>query len=216
MPVEAPAPTIASDPVVLAREDDRASEVSHEEFHTPQEPALNTYSTAPAVNPQPLAPPHLEAPTYEPVNVQPEAALARPPRMPRIDELPMTVQNQLQAQLDQAHGVNAPVNLAGPMPAEQKRMTLLQRLASVGLGATRNPRDAHVASAPTEPLAPVAPRAPAQSSVHQEYAKRVNAGAASRTPQAQLDPMGRPASVARATSEEEQFEIPAFLRRQSS
>ena len=56
---------------------------------------------------------------------QPERAGNRaPPRMPRIDELPMPAQNEIRAQRGE-------VEEPGP---EKQRMTLLQRLAQVGLG----------------------------------------------------------------------------------
>ena len=50
--------------------------------------------------------------------------MPRTPRMPRIDELPLPAQNEIRAQrgeLDDDH-------------PEKRRMSLMQRLASVGLG----------------------------------------------------------------------------------
>src|SRR4029450_3145644 len=46
---------------------------------------------------------------------------ARAPRMPRIDELPLPAQNEIRAQ-------------RGELGDEKRRMTLMQRLASVGIG----------------------------------------------------------------------------------
>jgi cell division protein FtsZ len=135
-----------------------------------------------------------------------ERTLARPPRMPRVDELPMTVQNQLQAQLQQAEG-----GLNSPMPAEQKRMSLLQRLAAVGLGASRG-RDAQVSTSLVEPLPPLAPELPHQpmaAPAHQEYAKRTVSPQVNQAYQAHQVPLPR-------HTEEDQLEIPAFLRRQSN
>ena len=54
----------------------------------------------------------------------PERTLARAPRMPRIDELPLPAQNEIKAQRGE---------LAEDHP-EKRRMSLMQRLASVGLG----------------------------------------------------------------------------------
>ena len=78
----------------------------------------------------------------------PERAANRRPRMPRIDELPLPAQNQLRVQ----HG-EAPT--PAPEHPEKRRMNLLQRLASVGLGrreeeaaeaqATATPATAHAA-----------------------------------------------------------------------
>src|SRR5581483_8412962 len=48
----------------------------------------------------------------------------RTPRMPRIDKLPLTAQNEIRAQRGE---------LADNHP-EKQRMTLMQRLANVGLG----------------------------------------------------------------------------------
>ena len=49
---------------------------------------------------------------------------ARAPRMPRIDELPLPAQNEIRAQRGEL----------GDDHPEKRRMTLMQRLASVGIG----------------------------------------------------------------------------------
>ena len=94
-------------------------------------------------------------------------------------------------------------------------MTLLQRLATVGFGRREEaPAPAPVQHrAPAEPQMPAprqAPEAPRQPSpVHAEYAKRpVPQGY--RPAAGQLDQHGRPAA---ARTEDDQLEIPAFLRR---
>jgi cell division protein FtsZ len=168
-------------------------------------------AVAPTPYAQPIAP---EANTYgQNERMVSERTLARPPRMPRVDELPMTVQNQLQAQLQQAEG-----GLNSPMPAEQKRMSLLQRLAAVGLGAARG-REAQVAATSVEPLPPLAPALPQQhmaAPVHQEYAKRTAAApVVSHAPHANPAYQAHQVPLPRHT-EEDQLEIPAFLRRQSN
>ncbi len=154
-------------------------------------------------------PPPQEAPkTFIPP--QPERPMARTPRMPRIDELPMPAQNEVRAQ-------------RGELPdehPEKRRLTLLQRLASVGLGR-REGEEAHHASPtapqraatpqtierlpplPQNPLRPTENRAEPVS----EYARRA-------APQG-LDQHGRPAAVHK-TVDEDQLEIPAFLRRQAN
>ena len=64
---------------------------------------------------------------------QPErAAVVRPPRMPRIEDLPIPAQAQLAAQRGEAPQ-------AAPPTSDKKRMTLLQRLAAVGLGRRDGP-----------------------------------------------------------------------------
>jgi len=141
---------------------------------------------------------------------QAERPLVRAPRMPRVEELPLPAQNQLRAASSAAR--------PAPPPVEAKRMTLLQRLAAVGLGRRD---DAHEAppAAPTQVQAP-APQIAAQRQIAPPAAapapatRRVPAPAmAPRAPQG-LDQHGRP--VQQRTFEDDQLEIPAFLRRQSN
>jgi cell division protein FtsZ len=119
--------------------------------------------------------------------------------MPRVEELPLPAQNQMRARRGEG---------ASETP-DQKRMTLLQRLASVGLGRREEPP----AAAP-QPQRPAA-RPAAPSSVHAEYAKRPSQQATRPAQQASLDMHGRPAAPAR-TIDDDQLEIPAFLRRQAN
>jgi cell division protein FtsZ len=135
--------------------------------------------------------------------------------MPRIDELPMPAQNQIRAR--QAETTD-------PSQQQKPRVGLLQRLASVGLGRREEdevdtrPAPRPVAAervAPPMPKAqqmPPMPRA-AESRTEpvSEYAKRPVA--ARPAPQG-LDQHGRPAPVNNAL-EDDQLEIPAFLRRQA-
>jgi cell division protein FtsZ len=119
-----------------------------------------------------------------------------PVRMPRIDELPIPAQNEIKAQRGE---------LPGEHP-EKRRMSLMQRLASVGLGRRDDDpaETGHAAPLAKRPNRP-SPR-PAEAPVSQ-YAPR-------QAPQG-LDPHGRPAAV-HGSSEEDQLEIPAFLRRQAN
>ncbi|MCB8821345.1 cell division protein FtsZ [Microvirga rosea] len=130
---------------------------------------------------------------------QPERAM-RPARMPRIDELPIPAQNQIRA----SRGEEA--------PHDTKRMSLLQRLATVGFGR----REDH--QAPAEP-APQrqAPEAPRQqmSPVHAEYAKRPASPQGYRPAQGHPEQQPRLPAAQRST-EDDQLEIPAFLRRQAN
>lgn len=140
----------------------------------------------------------------------PERAVVRPTRMPRIEDLPMPAQNQIAASRG-AQSVPQP-----PASADQKRMSLMQRLASVGFGR----KDDEMAEAPVAAPAPrqapsLQPAAPAPSAAHAEYMRRpVQQQPVSRPAQGQLDPHGRPAPS--RTSDEDQLEIPAFLRRQAN
>jgi cell division protein FtsZ len=141
----------------------------------------------------------------------PERAPARP-RMPRIEELPLPAQNQLRASRGDAPERATP---------EKRRSSLLQRLAAVGLGRreedeeeVRPAEPRAVAPAPPRPAPaprPIEPRAPAPEPVS-EYAKR--APAPRSAPQG-LDHHGRPAPVHNSI-DEDQLEIPAFLRRGAS
>jgi cell division protein FtsZ len=148
---------------------------------------------------------------FEPGPFIPGAAdspVVRPQRMPQIDDLPLPAQNQLRAQRGEA-----PVQPHG----EAKRRSLLDRLASFGAG--RHDESAHHPSQHERPAAPL-PRPPAQqrppapNPVHAEYGKRPQPPAPPRAAPAP-DPHARVAYQPRA-HEEDQLEIPAFLRRQSS
>jgi cell division protein FtsZ len=136
---------------------------------------------------------------------QPERIPSRTPRMPRMDELPIPAQNEIRARRGELHANDHP---------EKRRMSLLQRLAAVGLGRregeaeateTRQIRPANPPAIPPRP-APRSyePRGPEPVS---EYAKRT-------APQG-LDSHGRPAPVHNSGAED-QLDIPAFLRRQST
>jgi cell division protein FtsZ len=150
---------------------------------------------------EPIAPPPEEIEPYAPdsfIPPAPETPKLRPQRMPQIDELPLPAQKQIRAQ-------------RGEMPIEQghevKRRTLLERLAA--FGTSRD--DPAAAPTPHEAPAPGANR-PSPNSIHAEYSKR-NAPSA-RPAQQPLDSQGR--LIPPRAVEEDQLEIPAFLRRQSS
>jgi cell division protein FtsZ len=133
--------------------------------------------------------------------------------MPDIDEFPRPAQAELRAQ----RGEQADID-----PPEKRKGGLLRRLAAVGLG--RRADDAQSESAPTNvrpgrpsqprpadrmPAPPPRPAVPAPSARGpdpvSEYAKRA--------PHQALDPLGRQAPV---HNEEDQLDIPAFLRRQAN
>jgi cell division protein FtsZ len=134
----------------------------------------------------------------------------RGPRMPRIDELPIPAQNEIRAR-------------RGELPAdehpEKRRMSLLQRIASVGLG--RREQEDQPMPAP-RPIS----RQPAQSSsdrlqgrppiprVSDSRSEPVSEYAKRPAPQG-LDPHGRQAPV-HNPGEDDQLDIPAFLSRQAN
>ena len=137
----------------------------------------------------------------------------RPARVPRIEDLPPQTQEQLRAPRIESNEHHS---------AEKKRMTLLQRLAAVGLGR-REEEDVPAEARPVVRQAQPAPQQmqqrPAMPPVN-EYAKRPMAPQPQQRPQAPqqnmyLDPHGRPAPRP-AAMDEEHYDIPAFLRRQSN
>ena len=138
----------------------------------------------------------------------PERAVVRPTRMPRVEDLPAPGQAQIAA-----HRGAQPAPQPPSSAVEQKRMSLMQRLASVGFGRKEEEyaeqQQAPVRQAPQAPMPQVAP----PSAAHAEYMRRP-AQPVSRPAQGQLDPHGRVAPA--RNSEEDQLEIPAFLRRQAN
>jgi cell division protein FtsZ len=139
---------------------------------------------------------------------QPERPQSRP-RMPRIDELPVPAQNQLRAR-ERIEPVEDPM--------EKPRMSLLQRLASVGLGRKESEEETYhpQPAPPPRPMQmperprPVArlPEALAQEPVS-EFAKRPQ-----QSPSLGLD-LDRPAP-SYGGGGDDQLDIPAFLRRQAN
>ncbi|HWK13869.1 MAG TPA: cell division protein FtsZ [Rhizobiaceae bacterium] len=124
-----------------------------------------------------------------------QAPVAQAPRMPRVEDFPPVVQAELEAHA--GHGGAAD---------ERGPMGLLKRLAN---GLARREEEPRLQPAqPREPRlrqpAPEARRLAPQDS--QLYAPR----------RGQLDDQGRPVVQQRAAHEEDQLEIPAFLRRQAN
>jgi cell division protein FtsZ len=164
--------------------------------------------------------PSLAAETPAPRNFippPPERVAGRPPRMPRIDEFPLPGQNELRAKRGEA---------TESEPPEKRKGGLLRRLAAVGLGRREEeepeklpanvrpvrpaPRPLDRAPAPPPPPPRPAPRPPEARGPEpvSEYARRpAHQG---------LDPHGRPAAPVHNSAEEDQLDIPAFLRRQAN
>jgi cell division protein FtsZ len=135
---------------------------------------------------------------------QAEKPASRAPRMPRIDEFPPHAQPALRAREAQA---GEPV--AAEDPADKPRMSLLARLASVGLGRREEGAHEEPVHPPVRqqmPPLPERPRPQPRVEPVSEYAKR-------GVPQG-LDQHGRPAPVHNHDADD-QLEIPAFLRRQA-
>jgi cell division protein FtsZ len=156
----------------------------------------------------------VKAPAPEPAPPEtfiPQAAERPPlraPRMPKFEELPMPAQNEIR----QARGE------AEDDHPQKGRMSLLQRLANVGLGRRDDesePPIAARASGPAMPAMPPLPDRKPQRTVAEQMANRspVSEYAPRQAPQG-LDIHGRPAPVAAAPQGDDHLDIPAFLRRQ--
>ena len=176
----------------------------------PLAPKPSLFIDPAASEPEALEPEVLEPAAFIPP--QPDRLPSRAPRMPRIDELPVPAQNEIRARrgehTDDSHAENRP-------------RSLLKRLASVGFGrrdheepeAPPAPRSAPVSAAmpTTERLAgrPIPrPAEPRQQELPvSEYARR-------SAPQG-LDQHGRQSPV-HNPGDEDQLDIPAFLRRQAN
>ena len=157
----------------------------------------------PSLFPEPEAPQVVadEPPPEAFIPQQPDRGAIRSPRMPNFDELPVPAQNEIrQAQGD-----------ADADHPHKTRMSLLQRLASVGLGRRDEETESPVATRPAAPMMPQMPPLPDRkmsgNEPVSEYARR-------STPQG-LDQHGRPAPIAPAPQGDDHLDIPAFLRRQA-
>jgi cell division protein FtsZ len=143
---------------------------------------------------------------------QPERLPARAPRMPRLDELPVPAQNEIRARRGEVREDDHP---------EKRRMSLLQRLASVGLGRREQEADLPAAPVGTPVNAPMSPERltgrpmPRPSEPRQDVRQELPVSEYARRPAPQgLDQHGRQAHV-HNSSDEDQLDIPAFLRRQA-
>jgi cell division protein FtsZ len=165
----------------------RAAPAAAEEFR----PQSKLFQAPPQVaahqpQPQPVAAPMIRE--SQPAAVQ--------PRMPRVEDFPPIVRAEVEAQAAR------PVD-----PEERGPMGLIRRLTT-GLSRREEEPARLQAAQPREPKlrqpAPEARRMAPQDP--QLYAPRRN----------QLDEHGRPVPQQRALHEEDQLEIPAFLRRQAN
>jgi cell division protein FtsZ len=129
--------------------------------------------------------------------------IIRPQRLPAMEDLPRPAQALMQNRQEAMP--------AAPPPQDQKRMTLMQRLAQAGFGRkTEEPVTTPQAEAPQAPVTQTEQSHP--TATHALYARRAPAAPAARPAQGNLDPQGRVAAPVR-NFEEDQLEIPAFLRR---
>ncbi len=173
----------------------------------PDEVEVRPAAPKPATFAEPVAQRREEPIEEEFVPPAPEQPMIRQPRMPQIDELPPIAQTQLRAHRGEA----APA----VHPVETRRRSLLEKLAAFGISRHEEeaPAPAPRSIAPAAPTAP--PPKPAASGLHAEYGRPQPRPATPRPAQGNLDPHGRVAARA-AQMEDDQLEIPAFLRRQSN
>jgi cell division protein FtsZ len=132
---------------------------------------------------------------------------ARAPRMPKFEDLPMPAQ----AEIRQARGD------AEDDHPQKTRLSLLQRLANVGLGRRDEETEPPIAARASGPaMAPLPERKPARSVAQQIAANEPVSEYAKRPAPQGLDVHGRPAPVAPAPQGDDHLDIPAFLRRQAT
>ena len=131
----------------------------------------------------------------------------RAPRMPKFEDLPMPAQ----AEIRQARGE------AEEEHPQKARMSLLQRLANVGLGRRDEETEPPIAARASGPAMPPMPERKSQRTVAQQIAAHEPVSEYARRPAPQgLDVHGRPAPVAATPQGDDHLDIPAFLRRQSN
>ncbi len=154
---------------------------------------------APAPHPQPAASRYAEEEPMEEMEPERHAApvmaerAPQPPmrpqvRMPAIEEFPPQVKRQIEAQQNRIESIAE--------HAQKKKPGLFQRLASVGLGRKEDPP---AAPSHREPSIAIQPAARPQ---HQ--------------PRPQPQPQPQPPQLAEQHLDDDQLEIPAFLRRQAN
>ena len=171
---------------------------------TPQKPSLFVEQPAPP-------PPPVEENFGNFIPPQPERIQQRP-RMPRIDELPPQAQREIMAQRGE---------LQAPEP-EKQRMSLLKRLATAGLGRkAEEPEEQplrheqhHQMMQPMQRMPQQRPPAPRPLDPRGGEMRDPVSDYARRGPQ-NLDMHGRQAPASHS-AEDDQLDIPAFLRRQAN
>jgi cell division protein FtsZ len=195
-----PAPAPAPLPIVEA-----APEPEYEQYVAPAEVELRPAAPRPAYYVEPAAQQMLfEEEQAEFMPPQPEQ-IVRPARMPQIEDLPPVVQRQMRIH-------------RGEQPAPQtevRRKSLLEKLAAFGITRQEEAAEPAPRAVPVLPAPPMRAAPPPQTHADYGHGRPQPRALAPRVAQGALDPHGR-AGVKPASLEEDQLEIPAFLRRQSS
>ena len=202
-PVEAP---VAGDPVAdaIRQAEINAAVMAARSAQQPMDdfqPASRLFQQPAAHQPVPQQPrpqPVMEAPRQAPV-AQQQPMQAAAPRMPKVEDFPPVVRAEVEAR-------------RAPQPAEHHEsngpMGLLKRLTT---GLTRREEE----PARLQPAAPREPklRQPSADARRAAPSQDPNLYAPRR---GQLDDHGRLSPQPRAAQEDDQLEIPAFLRRQAN
>jgi cell division protein FtsZ len=220
-PMQRPAPSLERDTlaaVAAAMAPDSVPAAAPVQPASYGDVTVRAIAQKPSLFPEPeahrLAPVEVMAPPETFIPQAAERVPARAPRMPKFEELPMPAQ----AEIRQARSVDGD----GEDHPQKSRMSLLQRLANVGLGR----RDDEVeppmvarGAGPAMPSMPPLPDRKPQRTVAQQIATHeqqpVSEYARRPAPQG-LDLHGRPAPVAPAPQGDDHLDIPAFLRRQAN
>ncbi|MET0219715.1 MAG: cell division protein FtsZ [Tardiphaga sp.] len=213
-PAPRPAPTLERDTLAAVA----AAMASEPVSAAPVQPAsygdvtVRPIAQKPSLFPEPEAARPLPAePTAPPETFIPQAAErvpVRTPRMPKFEELPIPAQAEIRQARGEAESDDHP---------QKNRLSLLQRLANVGLGR-RDDDEAPVAARTAGPTMPPLPERKQQRSVAQQVATHdhpVSEYARRPAPQG-LDVHGRSAPVTQAPQGDDHLDIPAFLRRQAT
>ncbi|MGY6708861.1 MAG: cell division protein FtsZ [Rhizobiaceae bacterium] len=187
-PQPRPQPAPAADPVAdIIRESEMAAPQPAPRPQPAPEAPRNRLFAEPE---QPVqAPPRQQAPA-QPVAQQPQPEM---PRMPRVEDFPPLVQAEMEDPTLHGHDEDR-----GPLG-------LLKRLTN-GLSRREEEPARLQPAAPREPRLRQAPPEARRSADDQLYAGR----------RGQLDDQGRVAVQRRAADDEDQLDIPAFLRRQAN
>ncbi|WP_027578193.1 cell division protein FtsZ [Bradyrhizobium sp. Ai1a-2] len=193
-----------------------AAAVSPEQQAAPMQPAsygdvtVRPIAQKPTLFPDPEA---TRAEVHEPATPETyipptaERPPVRTPRMPKFEDLPMPAQ----AEIRQARGEAAEEH------PQKTRLSLLQRLANVGLGRRDEESEPPVAARASGPAMPPLPERKPQRSVAQQMAAHEPVSEYAKRPAPQgLDAHGRPAPVAPTPQGDDHLDIPAFLRRQAN
>ncbi|MGX7705467.1 cell division protein FtsZ [Methylobacterium sp. Gmos1] len=190
--------------------------------------------SAPVYEPAPVPAPEPQMPMASGPFIPPSPTVVRAPAMPRIQDLPLPGQNQIRASRGEE-----PLHQT-PTP-DAKRTSLLRRLATVGFGGRREDEAGQpVQAAPAPAPQPVQQRPMPQAPVRQQapmqhHAAPAHAPAPRQAPpqayapqgypaqpqgyrpaQGNLDPQGRAVPAGARMMDDDQLEIPAFLRRQAN